>query len=1086
MIAGVVPNQTGENTQPMTWTTRKAAEASDSEASDSEASDSEASDSEASQSEASQSEVVESEEPVVASKPKNIATRISSLLKTLSDSTKTSHHPATIPESSVDPVGFDMSLLPHFPINGTAIAHYANTTYPNMGMEAGVAVYLAGSILVKLENSGHITRIQETVVRLLTRWVRKFTKQPDRNDELRDANADNQEYSAYYRDLETGVEEQNNMQYLRTLMEVNYIKFQTAAHERCARKTSSTNRAYQQTHFRDCLEEEVLASAKQQLRSYLTSPTVSSSIRQIMCGNPRIFLFEFFDQLFGYGDDKHVCNTLITTLANTKVNATPDNKLVLGKIQSLEIELRKISEVDRAGPKSVVAHQLEDDILKWQVLNMASDVVKQFFAANMPPDTSSDVVSILPKLAMDATFRTRLRLARNFVDTDSVLSVSIPVSTRPGLCFVIAIVNMGDKRLIDVFNSFAREYYSPGGGLHKQFLEYLNGERTNVPINIIKQIQLFVQIFAASIMPWSKTEMLFTSKSQTMELYHQYYQLYLHENLPTTDRTEVGTFSRPVRLYEHIDTPNTTTTNAVDLHLSDAFISNSVAIYSNLNKASTDGGNFDDISNFFMGISPSVNMGMMMLHIVTLLCEVASDEDQNPQCKYPVFNVMSTSESGWEKTCLPGNLETGTKIGEYLQASGDTSQGLIDNYLTTHGNAGQHSNTTNNTNTDKSHTDGKQSEAKHDDVFTQIGSGTNEQHKQSPSSQNTAEQMSDEQTRFLAYGFGAQGIFYNFNEKSYEKSDSGSEPQEGTEKQKQDKDMTFFFLTMVSSVVSVFLIPRIKQKWTARETKAKGSIQHDTRQVPPAVYAKEDFAWLVLKQLSESPKSSSALFEDIRNDFLRHVDEMQQLSITSSPRGADLQRALGRGNTIYDNNMNDVRQWICEQIYNHAEDIAPSGQKEIIKHIAYISTLLLLEGDFPETQWDVERALYEDESAWHLFENNVFVLFQGHDFTTTEEGLRNKELLNQALYVNNTPMPDQILGDILRLFTIQSPKINHLPASDQLKCVWIMRRIMALIFGLRAQEIEVTPPSAPTSDGNTDVGFNEESDEESDEESEFQ
>ena len=1035
-------------------------EESESEESESEESESEVSEPEVSEPEQSASQEIEPEEPVAA-KPGTITHRMESLLKKL-DHSRTI--PETIPKSNVAPFGPDMALLPHFPINGMPIMSL-NGTYSDMGMEAGVVIYLAGSILVKLENSGHVTRIQETVVRLLTKWVRTFNKEPVSPSEVPDATPPDNEYETYYRKLETGVEERRNLQYLRMLMQVQSIKFQELAHERCVRKPS-TSESYERIRIRDCMEEDVIASAKKDLHSYLTNPTVSNSIKEIMCGTPQNFLFDFFDQLFGSGDDKHICNTLITALADTNVDTVPDTRRVLDKIKSLEQDLQQISETDRAGPKFVAARTLEDNILKWQFLNMAGDMVTEFKRASMPPDASSEMVYTLPKLAMDATFRTRLRMTRNLVDTDPTLNASTPVSMRPAFCFMATILNMGDERLISVFQSFAREYYSSGGGIHKNFLNYLNGERTNAPINIIKQVQLFMQIFASSIMPGSKTTMLFSSKSQSMELYNQYYELYLDENLPTTDRSMVGTLNNPVRLYEDRESPKTTTTDLVDYHVSDAFIANSLAVATKLNRVSTGMSNFDDITSIFTGISPSIGMGLMMLHIVSMLCEVASDENDHPKCHYPVFestdheqkhagpssDALSLQNNAIEKDTTLKTEELNTRQQNDHRLDGmPANTTAVDRVARTDPKS-----RTGNLPTDQSiiangnpiHV------AAQIHVATQIHGAT---------------QIQPDRRLFAILG----GLSHGMNNKSSmtrnlydliygDSTTSTYAEQAKTTEQEELKDMTSVFILFTCVVVSgIFL--RIKQKRIAQPEASTDSTENSTIPIPkqqpqptlpptpppptptpPVQYVPVSFTWLALKQMSVSTEPKLTLFINSNGRFSETISDLRDKLNESSQHNDEDMRALNniRGN------INDVKQYICDRIRNQDRSIQENLISLLIGYIGYISTVLLFNGDIPRMHSDANRKIFDQVGSdeFESFERTVKKLYQNHNFGDSETEKQNEHLLYEAIYEKHTVSADN-LRFLLKLFAIQTKKIPNLSDSNQINCAMLLRRAMCVTFG---------------------------------------
>ena len=202
--------------------------------------------------------------------------------------------------------------------------------------------------------------------------------------------------------------------------------------------------------------------------------------------------------------------------------------------------------------------------------------------------------------------------------------------------------------------------------------------------------------------------------------------------------------------------------------------------------------------------------------------------------------------------------------------------------------------------------------------------------------------------------------------------------------------------------------------------------------------------------MSVSTETKLTLFENSNGHFLRTLAVLQDKLNDSSQNNGELR------NTLHDTsgNIHDVKQYICDRIRNENRSIPKNVIHVLIGYIGCISTLLLFNEDIPTMHSDANRTIFDNVGAdeFDIFEEHVKNSYGTHIFGVTETEMENKHLLNEAIYENST-MSEDNLRYLLKLFSIQTKKIQYISPLNQINCAMLLRRAMCLIFGVECNQM---------------------------------
>jgi len=451
----------------------------------------------------------------------------------------------------INPTAFDFFMCPTIPLYGSHVMS------PQVGLMqdmqeievgGGVALLLAGSLLTTMEVNGCVSRLQESMIRLLKKYIHIYKSPPvavvGTDDEFHNPihAAEKEESAAYLRKVMQPQQEDKIMHTIYTMM---HMKGKTAARNADWDCHDTPEGKLQEVDAKmACKTKQMHEARTKQLWNHVQTPVTSENLRKMLCGPQEVEsqgpVVDFFTRLFWTdAADAYMCNTMLASTMDPDPHALPDRFPILAKIEHLESCLREIGDS---------AHELknrqekEDEILKWQILSIMGDVVSDYKQAMVRAEVAdllrakNELQKVQPPYEMDERFRRVLRTSAKNLEHENYAQVS--VSLRPMLAFLNTIMILKDQRLMPVFQHFADEYARTGGGVYKKFVDCLHAEANGAPPGILEKLRLVVQLVSATNWPFSVTSNLLGLKSANMDLFLEYYAVYEDEFLPSTDKRD--------------------------------------------------------------------------------------------------------------------------------------------------------------------------------------------------------------------------------------------------------------------------------------------------------------------------------------------------------------------------------------------------------------------------------------------------------------------------------------------------------------------------------------------------------------------
>jgi len=540
----------------------------------------------------------------------------------------------------IDSTAFDFLICPEIHLNPVLTQHtILMRDMQEIEMGGGIAIFLAGSILAKMQTNSCVSRLQESMVRMLKNfiYIYKRTEVVDNTTEVVDntnENATEQAARKNYTRQAMQTENEDKIMHLMYTMTQNRNKgFMPDVDWACRNIPRSTfnNKANAKMV---CKNEHMDKARTRELFKHMQNPAISANLRELLCGPQRIqshgHMFDVFQQLFWTeASDAHICNTVMASTLNADLHVLPDSAPILAKIAHLERNFRSFGDRPLWEHVEVKKKNMQDEIVKWQILSIMCDAVRDYKQHTVREEEAAAIRASQALLheeepyKMDARFIHTLRTSMDRLKTPEFAQVA--VSLRPMLAFLNTIVSVQDDRLMPVFQHFADEYAHTGGGVCKKYADLLDDEKKGHKPGIIERVRLMVRMMTSSMWLYSTPNNLLGLQSRNMHLFLQYYAVYEHEFLHST-------VHRPVHDSQAHDNLQNAFETAPLVALSDAMQAVSMSHFNDI----IDPAKSDSVFNPL--ISSDVKKSFTLVHIIRALCPMTKHGKEKTTCAWPTLH----------------------------------------------------------------------------------------------------------------------------------------------------------------------------------------------------------------------------------------------------------------------------------------------------------------------------------------------------------------------------------------------------------------------------------------------------------------
>jgi len=537
----------------------------------------------------------------------------------------------------IDSTAFDFLVCPEITLNPVLTQHtILMRDMQEIEMGGGIAIFLAGSILAKMQTNSCVSRLQESMVRMLKNFIYIYKR-----TEVVDNTAENDVEQAARKNYTRQVmqtENEDKIMHLMCTMTQNRNKgFMRDVNWACRNIPSS--KSDDKTNAKMMCKNEHMDKARtRELFEHMQNPAISANLRELLCGPQPIqshgHMYDVFQQLFWtHASDAHICNTVMASTLNADLHVLPDSAPILAKIAHLERNFRSFRDRPLWEHVEVKKKNMQDEIVKWQILSIMCDAVRDYKQHTVREEEAAAILASQALLyeeepyEMDTRFIQTLRTSMDRLKTPKFSQVA--VSLRPILAFLNSIMSVQDDRLLPVFQHFVDEYAHTGGGVCKKYADLLDDEEKGKKPGIIERVRLMVRMMTSSMWLYSTPNNLLGLKSRNMQLFLQYYAVYEHEFLHST-------VYHPVQQHDNQQDVFDTAPLVVLSHTMQA------VSMSNFNDI-IDPAKSDSVFNTL--ISSDIKKYFTLVHIIRALCPMAQNGKEKSTCAWPTHHQQQQRET---------------------------------------------------------------------------------------------------------------------------------------------------------------------------------------------------------------------------------------------------------------------------------------------------------------------------------------------------------------------------------------------------------------------------------------------------------